>query len=232
MTGSAAPSKDSTSSDRYQLWVDGCGGYLLLLGHRWTVGGPSSAHNIVASNRSVDKKSAVADQRPADVSVLADWPTIAGEIKREGPDYWWLDQASITSTSTSKALGTTKGGMPANESPADRHLLSDQATLPIGGSATMALSRPNPLSATVRLDLRPPHRFVGHYDHVLLVDQHILVGPGTDAHLRTDQIDQPVVIFRRNHTWMLKPVSASETVEIAIGSRTQFQNLALTMDVV
>ena len=95
----------------------------------------------------------------------------------------------------------------------------------------MTISRPNPLSATARLDLRPPHRFVGHYDHVLLVDQHILIGPGTDAHVRTNQIDQRVVVFRRGNTWMLKPVSASETEEIVIGSRTQFQNLALTMDV-
>jgi hypothetical protein len=51
--------------------VDGCGGYLLISGERWTVGGATSqAHQ-------------------ADIVVRADLPRLAGTLERSGGDYFW-----------------------------------------------------------------------------------------------------------------------------------------------
>lgn len=61
---------DTPSARRWRLWVDGCGGFLLLPGNRWTVGGWNA-------------------QSPPDVCVRADWPRHAGAIDREGADYFW-----------------------------------------------------------------------------------------------------------------------------------------------
>lgn len=64
----------SPPADRWRLWVDGSGGFLLLTGNRIGVGGWSS-------------------QAPADVCVRADWPRLAGVIERVGADYFWTAQS-------------------------------------------------------------------------------------------------------------------------------------------
>jgi hypothetical protein len=55
---------------RWRLWIDSCGGYLLLAGNRWTLGG-------------------VNHERRADICVRADLPRLAGVIDRSGADYFW-----------------------------------------------------------------------------------------------------------------------------------------------
>ncbi len=57
-------------ASRWRLWIDGCGGFLLLSGDRWSVGGLS--HDTMA-----------------DICVRADWPRQAGTINRAGSDYFW-----------------------------------------------------------------------------------------------------------------------------------------------
>ena len=64
---------------RWRLWIDGCGGYLLLGGEAWTVGGFS-------------------DGKPADICVRADWPRRAGEITRQVDDYLWVGAQSSEPT--------------------------------------------------------------------------------------------------------------------------------------
>lgn len=53
--------------------MDGCGGFLLLSGGPWTVGGWSQGSK-------------------ADVCVRADWPRKAGIIERSDEDYFWIDE--------------------------------------------------------------------------------------------------------------------------------------------
>ena len=53
--------------------MDGCGGFLLLTGGPWSVGGWSQGPK-------------------ADVCVRADWPRRAGMIQRSGEDYFWIDE--------------------------------------------------------------------------------------------------------------------------------------------
>lgn len=62
--------KNESPTDRWRLWIDGCGGYLLLTGDCWTIGG-------------------VTADRQADICVHADLPRTAGTILRSEGDFFW-----------------------------------------------------------------------------------------------------------------------------------------------
>ena len=70
MSAKGPLSNPSPPAPRWRLWVDGCGGFLLLGGDRWTVGG-------------------VSEKSEADICVRADWPRRAGAIIRQESDYFW-----------------------------------------------------------------------------------------------------------------------------------------------
>lgn len=58
---------------RVELWIDGCGGYRLLEGTRWDVGGAAGGS--------------------ADIALLSDWPRHAGAIQWTEEEYYWVDSA-------------------------------------------------------------------------------------------------------------------------------------------
>lgn len=70
MSANATSSKVPPPAPSWRLWVDGCGGFLLLAGNSWSVGG-------------------LANGTSADICVRADWPRFAGTIERDGADYFW-----------------------------------------------------------------------------------------------------------------------------------------------
>lgn len=59
--------------DGWWLWVDGVGGFLVLPGQRWTLGGAAAGGQV-------------------DIAILADCPRDAGRIERQGEDYGWVDR--------------------------------------------------------------------------------------------------------------------------------------------
>ena len=70
MSVNATKSNDTPPASRWRLWIDGCGGYLLLTGEQWTLGGLSHDSRV-------------------DIGVRADLPRLAGTIERNGGDYFW-----------------------------------------------------------------------------------------------------------------------------------------------
>ncbi|QDV61678.1 hypothetical protein Pan14r_43880 [Crateriforma conspicua] len=72
---SEPPSSDASPAavDQAQLWIDGCGGFVLLPGSRWTIGGMD-----------------LSGRRAADIRVGADLPRMAGRLDRSGQDYFWV----------------------------------------------------------------------------------------------------------------------------------------------
>ncbi|TWU41259.1 hypothetical protein Q31b_26980 [Novipirellula aureliae] len=64
------PKKPLSDTGRWRLWVDGCGGFLLLTGDRWSLGGIASANH-------------------SDIMIQADWPRNAGMISRQEDHYVW-----------------------------------------------------------------------------------------------------------------------------------------------
>ena len=83
----ATQSKVASPAGRWRLWVDGSGGYLLLTGKSWTLGG-------------------ISDRGIADVRVRADWPRLAGRIEKESGDYFWCDMYTKGATPHARSLVT------------------------------------------------------------------------------------------------------------------------------
>jgi hypothetical protein len=75
VSANATSPKIPPPASSWRLWIDGCGGFLLLSGDSWSVGG-------------------VSHETRADVCVRADWPRHAGTIHRDGGDYFWKEARS------------------------------------------------------------------------------------------------------------------------------------------
>lgn len=177
------------SASRWRLWIDGCGGYLLVNGVQWSVGGLSRATN-------------------ANVCVQADWPRLAGQISRRGADYFWQGQNSLES----------------------KTLLTDGTPIPIQGSALMTLGKPSQLSDTAVLSLNAPHRFDQHVDGVVLVRETVLVGPGSDCHLRCRGASDLAILQLKDNQWYAKAGLLGDFQKLEVGHRVVIQSLAMTLE--
>ncbi len=193
---------------RWRLWVDGCGGFLIIGGDKWTVGGPGASHNGPGAKR----------DSATDVSVQADWPREAGTIRRNSDVFFWTP------------LGTDAESH-AEEQSASRMLLTNNQTVPIAGSASMVFSKPSPLSHSAVLSLKPPHRFLGHVDKVILAENTILVGPTPDCAIRCLELDQKWTLVWSQNRWMAKRRESSEWIEFSNGNRTELDSVAMTLEV-
>ena len=183
------PKAPQSSVSRWRLWVDGCGGYLLMTGVQWSVGG-LSCPSIV------------------DICVQADWPRLAGQISRQGADYFWQGQRAAD----------------------QKILLTDGTQVPVDGSALMTLGKPSQLSDTAVLSLNGPHRFDQHVDGVVLVRETILVGPGSDCHLRCRDASDRVVLQLKGNQWYAKAGLLGDFQRLEVGSRVLLQSLAMTLE--
>ncbi len=201
MSANSTSSNDLPPALRWRLWIDGCGGFLLLTGDRWSVGGPSS-------------------QQLADICVRADWPRNAGTIERNSGDYFWR--------ANDNGSPVEHGHSIANSIP--RALITSGRPLPIPGSACVTLQTPSPLSSSATLTLTAPHRFADHVDGVVLVDQTLLIGPQPDCHIRCHQLDDRIVLTCRGDTWMGKVGLAADFEELVPGNRVTLQSLAMTLE--
>ncbi|HBV63260.1 MAG TPA: hypothetical protein DEF45_09590 [Rhodopirellula sp.] len=183
------PKTPQSPVSRWRLWVDGCGGYLLVTGVQWSVGGLSRASTV-------------------DICVQADWPRLAGQISRRGADYFWQGQRSAD----------------------QKILLTDGTQVPVDGSALMTLGKPSQLSDTAVLALNGHHRFDQHVDGVVLVRETILVGPGSDCHLRCRDASDRAILQLKDNQWYAKAGLAGEFQKLELGCRVVIQSLAMTLE--
>ena len=78
----------SSSSKCFHLWVDGCGGFLLVLGDRVRMGRGGNTLLPTAQSESLDDEN--------EIAILADVPRHAGVICRRAEDYFWVAEQSET----------------------------------------------------------------------------------------------------------------------------------------
>ena len=143
-----------------------------------------------------------------DICVQADWPRLAGQISRRGADYFWQGQRAAD----------------------QKILLTDGTQVPVDGSALMTLGKPSQLSDTAVLSLNGPHRFDQHVDGVVLVRETILVGPGSDCHLRCRDASDRVVLQLKGNQWYAKAGLLGDFQRLEVGSRVVLQSLAMTLE--
>ena len=116
MSANSTPPNQPPPAQRWRLWIDGCGGFLLLGGKRWSVGG-FGQHDL------------------ADICIRADLPRCAGWIERQGDDYFWQG-AQI---GDARMLLASKQSLPIQGS-ASAHL---SCPSPLSCSASLLLSAPH-----------------------------------------------------------------------------------------
>ncbi len=141
------------------------------------------------------------------IQVISDWRRREGQLARRDGDYFWI---------------------PADEG-SQECLISDGQTLPINGSAKLRLSKPSILSGSVVLSLEPPHRFAGHVDATILVEQTILIGPTADQHIRCSWLVDAVVLVFRDGSWQAKQ-KLHGLVPVPPGERVSLGELDLTLE--
>lgn len=198
MTDSNAPSNFAKPvASRYRLWVDGCGGFLLVVGDRVTLGRGENASPLVKSPA----------PRHCDVGVIGDWPRFVGTIDRRGGDYFWTSADTASST-----------------------LLSANQPLPATGSVSIDLRLPSPLSASSVMTITGPHRFADHVDAVVLVDQTIVVGSGTDCHVRVRQAAERSVLIHADGKWFVKHGAAGARQPIQLSQSISAGDFTMTLE--
>lgn len=153
--------------DRFWLWIDGVGGYLVCGGERVVLGRPNAMDETTTE---------------ADVTIQADLGRHHASITREGESYR-LEASRATYVDdgpVDKAL-----------------LLRDGQVVRLGEDVRLRFSRPSRLSNSARLDAEGAVAFRPTVSGVILMGETLILGPDIDHHVVCRDWLQRVVLVRR-----------------------------------
>ena len=205
----ATLSKVTPPASRWRLWVDGSGGYLLLTGDRWTLGG-------------------VSDQAEADIRVRADWPRLAGRIEREAGDYFWCDMYHKGLIPKERTLVTHGQQLPI---PGSATVTLIQPS-PLTATAVLDLAPPHRYDEHVdRVILVDGTLLIGPSPEC-----HIRCEPprNDQAHDNqthdsdSSQTPERLIMTRRGDRWLVG--TAGDLQELVVGQSTQLQSVTMTLE--
>lgn len=191
------------------LWVDGVGGYLLVDRSQCWLG------------RSV----APGDQVPngeVGVRIFSDIGRRAAQLRRIEHDWLLIPNQACW----------------LSERPLDQpQLIGPGDRFRIGQHVRLGVSRPHPLSSTLRVELLSRHSWQPAVDGVLLVGSNCVLGPSESAHIRCPELPGELVLFLRQGTWWAKSAVAlrrpsirpGETFQLPVGERLLGDDWSLTL---
>ena len=156
---------EQKKTDRFMLWIDGVGAWLLCLNDRFTIGGPVSKTDA------------------ADLRLMANLSKQHVAIYRDSEDYF-VDP-----------LGATRLN---NVSITESTPLRSKQTITAGENVRLGFSQPTALSASAVIDFKSVHRPARALDGVVMMHETVLLGPGSENHVRCPDWSTSVVLFRRN----------------------------------
>ncbi|MFO1064757.1 MAG: FHA domain-containing protein [Pirellulales bacterium] len=137
----------------------------------------------------------------ADIGIVGDLSRQAAAIRRIGGDYL-LQPLQRTSL---------------NGHVIDRsQLLSDQSRIELGQSVKMDFRRPNPLSATARLEIAGIHRWQPYVDAVVLLADCCILGPRPGSHIECREWSSELMLIQKGAQWHFKT-----GVDVDVNGRTQ-----------
>jgi hypothetical protein len=87
--------------------------------------------------------------------------------------------------------------VPVNGVPASNKLLRDGDRISLGNRCRITFRRPSSASGSAVLDLAGARLPGASIRQVLLLDREIILGPGSSAHVRVDDLSAPVVLQKR-----------------------------------
>lgn len=200
---------------RWLLWVDGVGGYLLLPGDDWTIGGPSGSDD-------------------AEICVQGDLSRREACIRRQGSDYVLQPLGTVL-------LGGRRMNRPAMLRDGDLLNLGPVASgSSVGGGVRVEFSKPHPLSASARLTMMGRHRTSPRCDGIILLADTCILGPTRSSHIPTAMAEAEVVLLYREGQWFCRSTcegvldgqSVQGRVNLPAGSRMEVAGLAFTLEAV
>jgi hypothetical protein len=144
-----------------------------------------------------------------DVGIVGDLSRQAAVIRRIDGDY---------------LLQPLQSAIRLNGQLVDRaQLLSAQDEISFGPRVRMKFTKPNPLSATARLELPNFGRFQPHVDAVLLMADACILGPNHGSHVICPHWNSELLLVRRADTWYLRAQQ-----ELEVNGQPQRGQIALS----
>jgi hypothetical protein len=169
-TKASQPAAAAGDGQRFMLWVDAVGGFLVCLADRVVLG---------QSTTSVNNQSDT-DER-TDVPILGDLSRRHAVIRRDAEGYW-MEPLRET------RLDGRAIGQPTT--------LDDGRMIELGG-VRLRFRRPHPLSATARLEPVSFHRTQPATDGVLLMADTCILSCEPTSHVEMPDLDGQIVLYRQ-----------------------------------
>jgi hypothetical protein len=162
-------------------------------------------------------------QGMADVGIVGDVNRQAASVRRIGGDYLL------------QPFQSTRIDGQQVERP---QLLRDGAVIELGASVKLVFRRPNPLSATARLELHSIHRWRPTVDAVLLVAECCLLGNQPGSHIPCRDWNHEMVLIPKGEQWQLKSqvemlvdgTAHHGAVAISRGMRVRGEDFSLSLE--
>ncbi len=190
------PPRPGDAPQAWLLWVDGAGGFLILLTSEVSIGGPASEDQAM-------------------IGVQADLHRREAQVLRSGGEYFV--QALDGAVSVEGQNRADQDRQPL--------ALRSRDTFTLGRDTEVLFARPHPLSASARLSLAGHGRLRPHVDAVLLLDDTLIVGPTDDCHVRVPHAEGALVLVRQPRQWQLKPLLGPGIQSSGTQSSGQWQTL-------
>lgn len=216
---------------RWVIWVDGVGGFLLLPGTQWTIGGPSGTDET-------------------DICIHGDLLRRQACIRRQGSDYVlqplaaaWLSGRRMNRPAVLRhgdriLLGPEETWGPQGDN--RESVLRSDLAMPSSRGVHLRFAQPHPLSASARLVTESRHRGRPRVDGIILLAETCILGPGTSSHIVAPDAEGEVVMVYREQRWWCR--SGTETTvdgrpqrgraEVAPGQRIESGGLAFSLEAV
>lgn len=148
----------------------------------------------------------ISSSRRPDVGLMVEPGLPVASIERTDEDYFITCDRPIV----------------VNDSPVTRRLLADGDTIALSPRCRLKFTLPNAANTSAVLSLSGTRLPQGDVRHVLLMDDSLVIGPGSAAQIRSDILDEPVILHVRNGRLLCKsnqqvllneqPVTADEGI--------------------
>lgn len=159
----------------------------------------------------------------ADLAIVGDLSRQAAAIRRSGGDYL-LQPLQV---------------MTLDDQPVERaQILRDGQVMQLGKRVRVRFTKPNPLSATARLDLVSLNRWKPSVDGVLLLADSCVIGPNAGSHVLCPAWKQELLLFRLGDGWCFRTLSEIEVngqatrgqIPLVAGMRLRGDDFSLSVE--
>jgi hypothetical protein len=123
----------------------------------------------------------VSSSGPVDVGLMAEAMIPAITIARSEDDYFLHSAKPVL----------------VNDQPTSSKLLAHGDRIGLGPRCRITFRRPSAASTSAVLDLSGTRLPQGDVRHIILMDREVIVGPGANAHVRSDDLEAPAVLQRQ-----------------------------------